>query len=537
MSFPFVFINLASIVLLGLMFVFAFRRREVAATKPLCALMFFGFFWAAGSFAELLAPGLAGKIFWRDITQVGTFFVPPAALLFALSYAGLSPERSRKAAHFLYAFQAIPVILIATDELHHLVRADSSIYNSPMGSATLAVKTTILGTFFVSINFLIMAASLIVILLFFLRVAPSMRSQIGSVVLGIAVPVIFAAFRVAFGEAFAFGAPISSAFALGCALLLYGVYKQNFLSLEPIARDQAFDVIDEGIVIRSRDGKVIDINRAGRRMLAPQLSLVNSEDASLKGKADAFLRERLDSLPGGAEPGGVNISLDKGGGKGPRFFNVKANWLNNAIGTRIGSVLVLRDITREVQLIEHLKRRAQRDGLTGLYNREALAELFESLAQLRQGQACLLIFDIDDFKAINDTYGHLAGDAILRGVCERCGEAMRKEDIFSRIGGDEFVLFLPDIDRASSEELARRLVACVSGRAFAFEGVSIRATISLGAAMVDPSVDIEVSLKEVIARADRALYQAKSEGKDRFAWAGLSGERSDGLRRGAQEPK
>jgi diguanylate cyclase (GGDEF)-like protein len=524
MSFPFVFINLASIVLLGLMFVFAFRRREVAATKTLCALMFFGFVWAVGSFAELLVPGLAEKIFWRDFTQVGTFFVPPAALLFALSYAGLSLERSRRAAHFLYAFQAIPVILIATDELHHLVRSSSSIYYGPMGSATLAVKTTLLGTIFVSINFVIMAASLVVILLFFLRVASSMRSQIGSVVLGIAIPVVFAAFRVAFGESFAFGAPISSAFAVGCALLLYGVYKQNFLSLEPIARDQAFDVIDEGIVIRSRDGKVIDVNRAGRRMLAPHLMLQSSEDPSIKDRADVFLRERLDSLPGGADPGGVDIALDKGGGKGPRFFNVKANWLNNAVGTRIGSVLVLRDITREVQLVEHLKRRAQRDGLTGLYNREALAELFESLAQLRQGPACLLIFDIDDFKTINDTYGHLAGDAILRGVCDRCGEMTRKEDIFSRIGGDEFVLFLPDIDLASAGELARRLVAGVGGREFAFEGASISATISLGAAMVDKSVDIEASLNEVFARADKALYQAKSEGKNRAAWAPLSGE-------------
>lgn len=528
MSFPFVFINLASIVLLGLMFVFAFRRREVASTKTLCALMLFGFIWATGSFAELLASGLAGKIFWRDVTQIGTFFVPPAALLFALSYAGFPTGRVRKLARILYLFQAVPVALIATDELHHLIRASAEIYYGPLGSATLAVKTTILGTIFVSINFLIMAASLVVILLFFLRVAPSMRSQIGSVVLGIAAPVIFAAFRVAFGEAFAFGAPISSAFALGCALLLYGVYKQNFLSLEPIARDQAFDVIDEGIVIRSRDGKVIDINRAGRRMLAPHLSLADSEDASLKGKADAFLTEHLDALTGGGEPGGVNLSMGKAGAKSVRTYNVKANWLNNAIGTRIGSVLVLRDITREVQLVEHLKRRAQRDGLTGLYNREALAELFESLSQLRRGSACLLIFDIDDFKAINDTYGHLAGDAILRGVSERCGEAIRKEDIFSRIGGDEFVLFLPDIDRASSEELARRLVGCVSGRAFAFEGAPIRATISLGAAMVDPSVDTEAGLKEAIARADRALYQAKSEGKDRFAWAGQPG---------AQEPK
>lgn len=537
MSFPFVFINLASIVLLGLMFIFAFGRRGVASTRSLCALMFFGLVWATGSFAELLAQGLAGKIFWRDFTQVGTFFVPPAALLFALSYAGVSPERTRKAARILYPFQSIPVLLIATDELHHLIRASTAIYLGPMGSATLAVKTTTLGMIFVSINFLLMAAALAVILLFFLRVAPSMRSQIGSVVLGIAVPVVFAAFRVAFGEAFAFGAPISSAFALGCALLLYGVYKLDFLSLEPIARDQAFDVIDEGIVIRSRDGKVVDINRAARRMLAPHLMLPDPGDASLKGRADAFLKEKFEALAGGTEPGGVDISLGKGGGKAPRHFNVKANWLDNAIGTRIGSVLVLRDITREVQLVEHLKLRAQRDGLTGLYNREALAELFESLAQLRQGPACLLIFDIDDFKAINDTCGHLAGDAILKAVCDRCGETLRKEDIFSRIGGDEFVVFLPDTDRAAAEELVRGLVEGVGGRGFAVEGRSIRATISLGAAMVDRSVDIEASLNEVIARADKALYRAKSEGKDRSAWEEPSGGRSAESQGQAQAPK
>ncbi|MCE1196396.1 diguanylate cyclase [bacterium] len=537
MSFPFVFINLASIALLGLMFIFAFGRREVASTRSLCALMFFGLAWATGSFAELLAHGLAGKIFWRDFTQVGVFFVPPAALLFALSYSGLPPKRIRTTARILYSFQSIPVILIATDELHHFVRASCEIYYGPMGSATLAVKTTTLGTIFVSINFLLMAAALVVILLFFFRVASAMRSQIGAVVLGIAVPVVFAAFRVGFGESFAFGVPISCAFALGCALLLYGVYKLDFLSLEPIARDQAFDVIDEGIVIRSRDGKVVDINRAARRMLAPHLTLSDAENSSLKSEADAFLKENLDTLPGGTEPGGVDISLGKGGGKGLRYFNVKANWLDNAVGTRIGSVLVLRDITREVQLVEHLKRRAQRDGLTGLYNREALAELFESLAQLRQGPACLFIFDIDDFKAINDTYGHLAGDAILRAVCDRCGAAIRKDDIFSRIGGDEFVVFLPDIDRASAEDLARRLVKIVGGREFVADDGAIRATISLGAAMVDRSVDVEASLNEAIARADKALYQAKSEGKNRFVWEDLSDGRPADFRDKAQAPK
>lgn len=526
MSFPFIFINLASIALLGLTFVFAFRRRDVVSTKSLCVLMFFGLVWATGSFAELLAHGLARKVFWRDFTQVGTFFVPPAALLFALSYAGLSPERSRMTARILYAFQAIPVLLIATDEAHHLLRSSSEIYYGPMGSASLAVTTTTLGMIFISINFLLMAAALVVILFFFFRVAPTMRSQIVIVVLGIAIPVAFAAFRVAFGEAFAFGVPISSAFAVGCALLLYGVYKLDFLSLEPIARDQAFDVIDEGIVIRSRDGKIVDINKAARRMLAPHLLLSDPEDASLKGRADAFLKENIDALQGGDEPGGVDISLGKGGGKTPRHFNVKANWLDNAIGTRIGSVLVLRDITREVQLIEHLKRRAQRDGLTGLYNREALAELFESLTQLRQGPSCLGIFDIDDFKVINDSFGHLVGDAILKAVCERCEPMIRKEDIFSRIGGDEFVVYLPDIDRASAAELVRRLVERVGERDFAIEGESIRATISLGAAMVDRAVDIEASLNEVLGRADKALYQAKSEGKNRFAWAGLSGELS-----------
>lgn len=166
--------------------------------------------------------------------------------------------------------------------------------------------------------------------------------------------------------------------------------------------------------------------------------------------------------------------------------------------------------TREAAF-ERLRDHAQVDGLTGLANREKLdLELARSLSLAdRSGQPlAVAMIDLDHFKAINDDYGHLIGDRVLRELAQRLARGVRAMDVLGRWGGEEFLLLCPNTDRAGAEAVAEKLRAAVAAEPF-HPGVSL--TISLGVAIAGGRETPDA----VLDRADRAMYDAKEAGRNR----------------------
>jgi len=167
------------------------------------------------------------------------------------------------------------------------------------------------------------------------------------------------------------------------------------------------------------------------------------------------------------------------------------------------------------------------DVLTGWHNRRYLqTRLREELERSRRDGSplTLLLIDIDHFKRVNDNHGHLAGDLVLTEVAQRIESRIRASDVAARYGGEEFVLALPDTDAAAGRSLAERLRAAVAERPIALaDGAELELTISAGLATVTPSraeEDLKTLAESLLARADLALYEAKSAGRDRVAAAG-----------------
>ena len=162
-----------------------------------------------------------------------------------------------------------------------------------------------------------------------------------------------------------------------------------------------------------------------------------------------------------------------------------------------------------------IERMAITDGLTGLFNhrnfQETLTAEFRRLERF-SAPLSLLLIDIDFFKKINDSYGHPAGDEVLRGVAEVIRETVRSVDIPARYGGEEFAALLPGTNHEGALKMAERLRESIEKTRFPFEGKELRVTVSIGAAT---SPHDAVAKEELVEKTDKALYYAKRNGRNR----------------------
>jgi two-component system, cell cycle response regulator len=176
-------------------------------------------------------------------------------------------------------------------------------------------------------------------------------------------------------------------------------------------------------------------------------------------------------------------------------------------------ILTLQD--DQIRAHEQLRFQATHDALTGAFNRGEILEMLRR--ELERGARTrtttgILMLDIDHFKLINDTYGHLTGDAVLREVTQRVSKAVRSYDSVGRYGGEEFVIVLPGCSREQVDQGAERVRAAVDNGPVWVNDARIAVTVSIGAAVTTNGA---ISDKEILAAADAALYRAKRIGRNR----------------------
>lgn len=160
---------------------------------------------------------------------------------------------------------------------------------------------------------------------------------------------------------------------------------------------------------------------------------------------------------------------------------------------------------------------ATHDGLTGLYNRHALMDAlprYHAQAVRAGTSLALLMIDIDHFKRVNDQYGHLSGDEVLRAVAHRIGERLRLADLLARFGGEEFLVLLPNTDRDGAAVVAENIRLAVESAPFEVRGQAIAVTVSIGVHAEVPRQDATAA-DAFIAASDQALYAAKRQGRNR----------------------
>ncbi len=201
------------------------------------------------------------------------------------------------------------------------------------------------------------------------------------------------------------------------------------------------------------------------------------------------------------------------------------------IGTHIFKYLS--PLNSEAKYREEVHRLTTIDGLTQAYNKRFFEATIEREVNqaLRHGHALsLVMFDVDHFKEVNDSYGHVAGDGILRTMAHLIAKNLRREDALARYGGDEFAIIFPDLEGKGVMKVSEKLRGLVEHHEFRFNGERIPVSISLGVTEVPAETEEKLAWTRVVERADQALYSAKEAGGNRVElWhqaVGLDGERT-----------
>ena len=281
--------------------------------------------------------------------------------------------------------------------------------------------------------------------------------------------------------------------------------------------------ITDAVITIDRGGQVEFLNPAGERMTGWSIEHARFKDVEKildlrKSKQDKQIelpiRHESATEPQLETVKGTGVLTSRDGMYKSVEYSV-APTLDQS-GRTMGSVIVLQDLTEAQELAQQLVYQATHDGLTGLINRNEFDNRIQSLIDKTKktgaGTHALLYLDLDQFKMVNDSCGHIAGDEMLRQLSERIREHIGETDTLARLGGDEFGVLLEDSTVHRAEFIANRLREEVEDYRFSWDEKSFGLGVSIGLVTIDINTD---NKDELLSMADRACYAAKDAGRNR----------------------
>jgi diguanylate cyclase (GGDEF)-like protein/PAS domain S-box-containing protein len=305
-------------------------------------------------------------------------------------------------------------------------------------------------------------------------------------------------------------------------LIAWNMFRNQMLSIIPVARDTLIESMQDSMIVLDAARQIIDINPAALKLFGFSAEQVIGRPID---EVMSPWKESLFHLRGKMEAEG-EISFTQDGNE--KYLDIQISPLKKIRGKSSGQILILRDVTKRVlmeqknqqalQDIQNLQQQLYEssihDDLTGLYNRRYLDEVLprEIANAARSNQPIsFVMMDIDHFKLINDTYGHIIGDQVLQNVSHCLKEQTRAGDMVFRFGGEEFLAILVNSPSDAAVHYAERWLQSLQEHNISHQGKEIRITMSMGVAEFNRDGD---TFMEVLQAADKAMYQAKADGRN-----------------------
>jgi len=501
------------------------RRRHAGGTT-LALLMAAITWWALASALEAGSDSLSTKILWSKFEYLGSSLTAVLYLFFALRRSGwLAPKYSARALS-LWLLVAANFGVALTNDWHGLLWTGFT--PSPVAANQFIYERGPLFYVLISGIFLYVFAGTALLLQSCVREG-LVRKRQNLVVFAASLVPLAAGLVYAAQPAWLGGINITPmGFGIAGMIFAVSVLGLRYFEIAPVARNALFEAMDDGVLVLDADGRMADLNPSAERLLGVTASDIGRPAREILSRWPQLVEEGDVSVPDRFE---VQLSQEP-----LRVVDARMTPVYNKDRIQSGLIIALRDITVRTRALRDLQeahdrlqdqideiRRLQaavreqaiHDALTGLFNRRYLEETFpRELATARRHRRPLsvILLDVDRFKTINDTLGHLAGDRMLQQLAALLDDITREGDIACRYGGDEFVLVLPDTPLGAALQKAETIRAECQTRCMAahLEGAP-HVTLSLGVASF-PDHGQEGS--QILVAADRALYRAKEEGRD-----------------------
>jgi diguanylate cyclase (GGDEF)-like protein/PAS domain S-box-containing protein len=486
----------------------AWRRRGTPGATALAVLMAAGAVWAVAYALSLGTAGPSMRIFWGEIKYLGIVVVPLAWFIFALQYTGREGWVTRRALALLAVEPAVALTLIFTNEAHGLF------WSSRESSTTgpFPIVESVYGPWFwvhLSYSYLLLLVGTVFLTQALVSSAHLYREQRIALVVGTAMPWIINAVNVSGLVPVGSPDPTPLAFAVAGVVFAWPFFRYGPLDLVSVARDVVVEGMGDGVIVLDSQDRVVDLNPAAQRILGcPFSEAVGHPAAQIMPGQVALLKRHQ-----GSEEAHGEAAL--GSGAAPRYYDIVISSLRTRKVAHAGRLISLRDITERKGLEQRLMQQALHDPLTGLPNRTLFMDrLKHALARggRRESRMAVLFMDLDNFKFVNDSLGHEAGDLLLIAVSKRVQPCLRSEDTIARLGGDEFAILIEDVKYTSEPAyVAERIIEELQAP-FTLGGQLVVVTPSIGIAIDDSRQDAP---EHLLREADLAMYRAKEDGKAR----------------------
>lgn len=488
-----------------LMCLYSINKKSVPLAREFSLLCGCSTMYSFGYAMELNNNNIDNMMFWNMFQVAGAEFIPILWLVIAAKFCGKDKIFTNFNKALILLMPLLMIIVRYTNSWHHLFYKNTYIISNGFFPVMFIEKGPlyIVNGAYITFSFVY---SNILYLKFFLRYKGNYRYQ--SMLMFFASLFPYITHYLLLFNILPFGIDcIPFALTLSYILILIGLFKYQFFDVIPIAHYKVFQSIKDPIIVLDNKFKIVDFNiAASKAFLELDKNAAGKNLNKIMKKYNNLVQSILECKDAEIEIRKDNLTY---------FYYVKISVLQGENNNIVGFNVTLNDITKQVENMKKLQEMASTDGLTGLLNRRYFFECFENefeQAKKYNHELSLIMFDVDNFKHINDNFGHQAGDTVLRNIVNESKKYIRSIDLFGRFGGEEFVIFLPNTSYENAKRIAEEIRNSIEKLDISFENKKIKATCSFGVTGVNTinkeSPDLLVNF------ADKAMYEAKASGRN-----------------------
>lgn len=523
---PYVVFSILSAIITLVAAVVAWRRSAPGASA--LSLLLLGMaLWSACYATRWLNISVEAKIFWFRVMFIGVVSVPTLFLIFALRFTRHESWLTPRHLVLISILPVISLILQWTNPYHHLMYRSLNIVQDSQ-SVVMDISRGPWYIINVVYSYAVIGIGTFLLSQGALRSGPLYRYQYRLILIASLLPWAGNMFKELNFSASSHLDLAPLTFGISGIIFALVILRTHLMDLIPIARSQWIETMQDGILVLDAQNRIVDINPAMEKFIKGKASSYLGKNAyevlhPWMEKTHLFVEKM-------ATPSEKTVLLDSA-----RYLDIHTTPLYDKNQVLSGRLMVFRDITErkqvekrlrqandklQGQLIEigllqsKLREQAIRDPLTNLFNRRYLEETLDrelSRAARENYSVCLIMMDIDHFKRVNDTYGHEAGDLVLKAISEVLSEYSRRGDFACRYGGEEFVVVMPNISLETAYERAEDLRQSLTQLCVPYEYYSLSVTISMGIACYPENGQTR---QMILRAADQAMYGAKEAGRD-----------------------